>query len=86
MAERPGLELSVAEVVPNYLQVKLEPAEPIMGQKQWRLRVTVPKGALYGSLPEASAVVLTTAGPHPRRLRIPVRGTAFESGTPVPRF
>jgi hypothetical protein len=86
LAERAGLNLVVAEVTPNYLKAKLEPLPPIDGRNQWRLRVTVPQGSLYGSLPETSAIVLTTAGPNPRRLRLPVRGSAFDSGTPVPRI
>jgi hypothetical protein len=80
-AERPGLGLAVstAETTPDYLKVRLE---KIDGQSQWRLRVTVPKGRLIGALPPNSAVVLTTTGPNPRKLRIPVRGTAYDSGGP----
>ena len=53
-----------------------------LAERDGRLRVTVPKGSLYGALPPNSAVILTTAGPNPRRLRIPVRGTAYDSGGP----
>ena len=86
VAERTGLDLTVGEVTPNYLKVKLEPLAPIDGRKQWRLRVTVPKNSLFGMLPENSAVVLTTAGPNPRRLRIPVRGTSYDTGGGGPRL
>jgi hypothetical protein len=84
LADRPGLDLSLveAETTPNYLKVTLEPRPPIDGRKQWRLRVTVPKGSLYGSLPAGSAVVLKTAGPNPRRFRVPVRGMTYDSGGP----
>jgi hypothetical protein len=84
LAERPGLDLKLAEAetVPNYLKVRLEPLDKLDGRNQWRLRVTVPKGMLYGSLPPNSAVILTTAGPNPRRLRIPVRGMTYDSGGP----
>jgi hypothetical protein len=79
LAERPGLDLSVleAEVTPNYLKVKLEelPAAPD-GAKQWRLRVTVPKGTVYGPLPLNSAVVLKTNSNTLRRLRLPVIGAS----------
>ena len=84
VADRPGLDLALAaaETTPNYLKVRLEPLKPIEGRNQWRLRVTVPRGSLYGALPETSAVVLTTTGPNPRRLRIPVRGMTYDSGGP----
>jgi len=84
LAERAGLEFELAEgeVVPNYLKVKLEELEPIGGQHQYRLRVTVPKNTLFGSLPEDSVVVLKTKGPTPRRLRFPVRGMTYDSGGP----
>ena len=84
VAERPGLDLKLieGETNPNYLKVKLEPLEKIDGRNQWRLRVTVPKGSLYGALPPNSAVILTTTDPTPRRLRIPVRGMTYDSGGP----
>jgi len=84
VAEAPGLDLTLAaaETTPNYLKVKLDRLEPIEGRNHWRLRVTVPKGSLFGALPEASGVILTTTGPNPRRLRIPVRGMTYDSGGP----
>jgi hypothetical protein len=82
VADRPGLNLtlSTAETTPNYLKVKLEPLEQIDGRNRWRLWVTVPKGKLVGALPAKSEVILTTSGPNPRKLRIPVRGQAYDSG------
>lgn len=83
VADRPGLDLKLleAETKPNYLKVKLEPLDPRPdGRKQWKLRVTVPKGSLYGSLPETSAVILQTSTP--RRFRLPVRGMTYDSGGP----
>jgi hypothetical protein len=84
LADRADLDLKLAEAetTPNYLKVKLDPLEKIDGRNHWRLRVTVPKGSLYGALPPNSAVILTTAGPNPRRLRIPVRGMTYDSGGP----
>lgn len=84
LAEKDNLGLRVAEneTTPNYLKVRLDPLAQIDGRNQWRLRVTVPKGSLVGALPPGSAVVLQTVGPNPRRLRIPVRGTTFDSGGP----
>jgi hypothetical protein len=84
LADSPGLDLTLvtAETTPNYLKVKLDRLDPIDGRNQWRLRVTVPKGSLFGALPDTSGVVLTTTGPNPRRLRIPVRGMTYDSGGP----
>jgi hypothetical protein len=85
LADRPGLDLALLEneTMPNYLKVKLEALkETADGRKQWRLTVTVPKGSLYGALPESSAIVLKTSGPTSRRLRLPVRGMTFDSGGP----
>jgi hypothetical protein len=84
LADRPGTDLAVvgAETTPAYLKVKLDPMDKIDGRNQWRLRVTVPKGKLVGPLPPRSMVVLTTAGPNPRKLRIPVHGVAYDSGGP----
>ena len=82
IADRPGLDLTLLEkeISPNYLKVKLEPLPLVDGRKKWRLRVTVPKESLYGSLPENSGVILQTNSPSRRRLTIPVRGMAFDAG------
>jgi hypothetical protein len=84
LAEREGLELSLseAEIIPNFLKVKLEPLPQLGGRNQYRLSVTVPKFSVIGVLPENSAVVLKTNGPNPRRFRIPVKGMTFDSGGP----
>lgn len=85
LADRPGFDLVHAEneTMPNYLKVKFEPLKNTPdGRKQWRLQVSVPKQMLYGSFADSSAVVLKTVGPNPRRLRFPVRGMTFDSGTP----
>lgn len=84
-AERPGLELSLLsdETTPSYLKAKLEPTDPRPdGRKQWKLRVTVPKNELYGSLPPGSGVYLQTNSTPPRRLRLPVRGSTYDTGGP----
>jgi hypothetical protein len=82
VADRPGLELTLAaeETTPNYLKVQLDQLEPLAGRKQWRLKITVPKGSLYGALPDTSAVILKTNTP--RRFRLPVRGMTYDSGGP----
>lgn len=84
IAERDGLDVSLLEneVVPNYLKVKLEPQKPIDGRKTWRLTVTIPKGTLFGALPINSVIMLKTNDATPRRLRLPVVGSAYDSGTP----
>ena len=84
LADRPGLELSLVqdETIPNYLKAKLDLVEQIGGRNRYRLRVTVPKNTLFGSLPENSVIVLKTNSAVPRRLRLPVRGMTFDSGSP----
>jgi hypothetical protein len=85
VADRPGLELTLAEAetTPNYLKARLEKLPPTGdGRNKYRLRVTVPKGSVPGSLPETSAVILKTNGPTPRRFRLPVRGMTYDSGGP----
>jgi hypothetical protein len=84
LAERSGLDLTLieSETHPNYVKVKLEPAEPLGDRRQWRLRVTIPKGSLYGAMPESSGIILKTNDPVPRRFRIPIRGMTYDSGGP----
>jgi hypothetical protein len=83
LAERTGLDLTLdtTATTPSYLKVKLDALAPIDGRNHWRLRVTVPKGSVYSAIPEGSAIVLNTTGPNPRRLRIPIRGIAYDRGT-----
>jgi hypothetical protein len=71
------LELEV-ESYPDFLQVQLkeEKAEGLLG-KTWTLTVTVPPDALAGPVPPHTAIMLKTKGEHPRRLRVPVIGTAY---------
>ncbi|HVK15005.1 MAG TPA: hypothetical protein VM597_40070 [Gemmataceae bacterium] len=82
VGEKPDVDLSLVsgETNTRILKVDLTPLGTVGGKKQWRLRVTVPKGTLYSAVPEGTAVVLTTGGPTPRKLRIPVRGAAYDSG------
>jgi hypothetical protein len=82
IAERPGLDVSLADFTPSFLKVDLQPLSPLDGRKQWRLRVTVPKGSLYGSLPVNSAVILKTNEAGARRIRFPVTGMAADTGGP----
>ncbi len=74
------LALVAGETSTKTLRVDLTSLGTVGGKKQWRLRVTVPKGTLFSAVPDGTAVVLTTGGPNPRKLRIPVRGAAYDSG------
>jgi hypothetical protein len=80
--EKPDADLTLvtAETSTKTLRVDLTPLGTVGGKKQWRLRVTVPKGTLFSAVPDGTAVVLTTGGQNPRKLRIPVRGAAYDSG------
>jgi hypothetical protein len=46
------------------------------GKKRWQLIVEVPDDTLAGDLPPGTAVVLDVKGTAPRKMRIPVTGTA----------
>jgi hypothetical protein len=81
-AERSDVDLAIipGETNSKILKTELIPLPTTGGKKQWKLRVTVPKGTLYSAVPEGTAVVLTTGGPAARKIRLPVRGGAFDSG------
>lgn len=83
IAERPGLDVTLLEkeTRPNYVKVKFVPEKDLDGRKNWRLTVTVPKGTLYGALPEASVIMLATNESPPRKIRLPLRGASYDSGT-----
>ncbi|WP_020475480.1 hypothetical protein [Zavarzinella formosa] len=83
IAERADLDISLVtkETMPNYLKIKLEPQNDLGGRKNWRLSVVVPKGSLYGSLPANSVIVLKTNEAVPRRIRLPVQGSSYDSGS-----
>jgi hypothetical protein len=71
------LELEV-ESTPDFLQAQLkeEKAEGLLG-KTWTVTVTVPPDALAGPVPPYTAIILKTKGERPRRIRVPVIGTAY---------
>ena len=52
------------------------PVTVVGGRKQWDLTVEVPPNRLSGLLTGGSAVVLQTAGPEARKVRVPVLGNA----------
>ncbi|MEZ6143226.1 MAG: hypothetical protein R3B84_21890 [Zavarzinella sp.] len=81
IADRPGLDISVVdkEVVPSYLKVKLEPMADVGNRKQWRLSVTLPAGALSGTLRD-SHITLKTNDPTPRMIRFPVLAATIGGG------
>ena len=86
LAERSGLDLTLekADIFPSYLQESKLEARPADkdGRKSWVLHVILPKNSLFGHLPESSSIVVKTTGPNPRRFRIPVRGSTFQSSGP----
>ena len=82
IADRANLDVTLLpkETRPNYLKVKLDPQKDIDGRKNWRLTVTVPKGTLYGALPETAVIMLATGETPPRLIRLPIRGASYDSG------
>jgi hypothetical protein len=85
VSDRDGLDLELvkAECTPDYLDPQLVPLPEADGakKKQWRLTVTIPAGKLSETLAN-SYVVLKTKDPQPRKIRIPVKASAFSSGSP----
>ena len=72
------LELEV-ESSPDFLQAQLEEQakdEGLLG-KTWTLTVKVPPDTLAGPVPLYTAIILKTKGERPRRIRVPVIGTAY---------
>jgi hypothetical protein len=76
---RPDVKLAFEGVQPDssarYVTAKLEEQSPANGRPRWKLTVEVPPNAAAGPLPAQTAVSLKI-GDGPRRVRIPVLGTA----------
>jgi hypothetical protein len=72
------LDLEV-DSCPDFLQAQLEEEKKEDGLlgKTWKLTVTVSPDTLAGPVPPHTAVVLKTRGERPRRIRVPVIGTAY---------
>ncbi len=73
------MELDSTATAPAYLQTTLTSEGEKDGQRQWILRVTIPAGKLSGSL-QNSFIILKAKGDTSRRIRIPVKATAFDGG------
>jgi hypothetical protein len=71
---KPGLKLKKVEQTPSYLEVELTQTGTGLGGIRYKMKVVVPPNR--GSLPEDSAIVLETIDSPPRKVRIPVVGTA----------
>ena len=72
------LELATKECTPDYLQCTLTPEPAFEDRKQWILRVTIPADYLSGTLNDAF-VILKTKDAQSRRIRIPIKATAYFS-------
>ena len=71
------LEPVPGEVKPVWLKMTLSPPSTNGPRREWTMKVTIPANSGYGDLPGDAAVVLATREATPRRIRIPVSGTAF---------
>jgi hypothetical protein len=83
VSDRPDLDLELAPdaTMPAYLEATLTP-RMADGRREWTLRVRVPPDKLFGALPADSAIVLQAKDTSKRRIRIPVVGKTFDSGSP----
>jgi hypothetical protein len=77
LATEPGVELDPQglEVEPEFLKVQLIRDKGSSGT--WRLRVDVPPNATAGGLNGQVGIQVRTPGNPPRRIRVPVVGTAY---------
>jgi hypothetical protein len=71
---KPGLKLKKIDHTPPFLDVQLKEERATLEGYRYRMTVTVPKNQSY--LPEDSAIILETVDNPPRKVRIPVSGTA----------
>ena len=71
---KPGLKLKQTDHNPPFLAVQLKEEKATLEGIRYRMTVTVPKNQSY--LPEDSAIILETVDNPPRKIRIPVVGTA----------
>lgn len=74
----PDVDLEFDETATSAL-VKHELSKPESlpdGSRQWQLTVEIPADTVAGELSPGTAVVLSIKGPKPRKMRIPVTGTA----------
>ena len=71
---KPGLKLKQIDHTPPFLAVQLKEERATLEGIRYRMTVTVPKNQSY--LPEDSAINLETIDNPPRKIRIPVVGTA----------
>jgi hypothetical protein len=73
--QRPGLKLKKVDQVPSFLDVELKESGGMsLGGVRYKMKVVVPPN--QGSLPDDSAIILETQDKPPRKVRIPVVGTA----------
>jgi hypothetical protein len=77
LVTEPKTKLAMAGGLPGFLEVKLGQKEATDSETTWELEVTVLPGRVLGRL-EDTAVLLTASAPGrpPRRIRIPILGTA----------
>ena len=76
VVEKAGEELAwvKGETRPDFLDVKLTRQSGVGERGAYEVRVRVPPGEKFGHMDSRDSVVLTTTGPNPRRIRIPLRG------------
>jgi hypothetical protein len=77
VTNRTDLELKTESIDPDSLGMELEPMPASGGTKQWKLTVRVPANRAAGEIQPGSAVILQVQSTPPRRIRIPITGTAY---------
>lgn len=81
-ADRPDCAIELDEVQPEQLQkalkVDLQQISQTAKISRWELTLRIPPDALEGNFPENGLLILKMKGEGTRRVRIPIRGSAFE--------
>jgi hypothetical protein len=74
ICRQPDMKLKVDSVTPSYVTVQLTPRTDLVGH--YDLQLDIPPNRANGKLPPESAVYLQIQSQPPRRIRIPIVGTA----------
>ena len=77
--ERPGIEVSLVpdECSPKFVKARLEKQQDRAGRGHYKLWVTIPGGEQLGEITNG-VIVLEVKGPHPQRIRLPLRGRGYQ--------
>jgi len=74
--DNPSVKLEVESHTPLEPGMTVDLKQEVNNTGTWRLKITIQPDTLLGQL-SGQAVILRTVGPNPRKVRIPIQGTAY---------